>query len=217
MTDWLDIDTPPTAPAASPPIRRKAALAESTRERLAAGVVAKYGPSGPSRKEIAVALRMLVPSQRFYLEELLGNGFRPEEARKSASIRLGREITKKAMRHWDFNPKFQAARRVLGMSLATALNPTENLLRLEHTIQAALTPRRRYVNGADTGEQEIDAGAALRGIELAGRINKQLGADTSITNRVTVQILDLTDAEAPEFAKKAAIEGSVEAAPTEEP
>ena len=214
MDDWLDTTIDAVAPAAAlaPPVVAPARsdMRAQIREAVRQQVVAKYGSTGPTRKEVATALRMLVPSQRYYLEELLSNGFHPEQARQQASWRLGRPIRRQLINGWERNAKYNTARKVLGLALQTALNPHENLLRLEKSIQSAMTPRKRYAGGTDTGEMEIDVGAMQKGIELAAKINRQLGADVSVTNRVTVQILDLTDAEAPDFSRSV-VEGSVEA------
>lgn len=229
MLDWLDTtDSPPQDPA--PPASKVVVpledvavavkskdLAVAARAKMAEQVLAKYGSSGPSRSEVASALWELSKPQRIYLEELLDCGLEPATARRNASIRLGKTLSPQRVRYWDRVPRYVAARRVLGLALTTALSPHENLLRLEKSIQLAMTPRKRYVGGTDTGEQEVDIGAMQKGIELAAKINKQLGADSVVHNRVTVQILDLTDAEAPDFSKGAVVEGSVEAAPSAAP
>lgn len=232
MHDWLETDTPepaaaPTAVAApdrtpyggrDARARAIARIESEAAKQIRQQVVSKYGSTGPSRKEIDTALRMVTRTQRIYLEELLANGFLTETARTATALRVGKPLSRARVAAWDRNERYNAARRVLGLSIATALNPHENLLRLEKSIELAMKPRMRYAGGTPTGEMEIDVGAMQKGIELAAKINKQLGSDVTVSNRVTVQILDLTDAEAPDFGEDGkVIEGSVEPAPAEQP
>lgn len=144
------------------------------------------------RLELAMALRALSLAQRVYLNALIETGFVQELARKKVRQVIGTTPSFVMTRSWERSKKFVKAMTLVGDHTKTYLDPVTNMIRLDRVIQATLTPRDRYAGGENTGEQEIAAGEALRGIELAAKINKQLGADAVNPNRVTV-IINLAD------------------------
>lgn len=145
-----------------------------------------------ARLELAVALRALSLAQRVYLNALIETGFVQELARKKVRQVIGTTPSLIMTRSWERSKKFVKAMTLVGDHTKTYLDPVTNMIRLDRVIQSTLMPRNRYAGGEPTGEQEIAAGEALRGIELAAKMNGQLRDDSTGGNRVTV-VINLAD------------------------
>lgn len=179
--DWLTDETTADSKAVTlPPLELNEIVPRGAR------------PHDEKRWELAVALRALPLIQRIYLNALMECGFVREVARKKVAEKIGATPGRNSVYQWEKSQRFVRAMALATEHARTFLDPQTNLLRLNTVIESTLTPRDRYAGGERTGEQEIAAGEALRGIELAAKISGQMRDDSIAGNRVTV-IINLAD------------------------
>ncbi len=148
--------------------------------------LAKTGKRDALRLDVVKALRAVKPPQRLAIEALLHSATRPLALDKL--IRAGVDIDMPTLNAWCNAAKFQRALKAREMQIAAQITKESIINNARNLLDVALTPKKVLYKGEDTGEREVNVGAALTANEQMAKAVGAFNADHSGKIAVVIDI-----------------------------
>lgn len=138
------------------------------------------------RLDVVKALRAVKPVQRLAIEALLHSATRPLALEKLRDA--GVDIEMKTLNVWCNGAKFIRALKAREMQLAAQITKESVINNARNLLDVALVPKKVLYKGEDTGEREVNVGAALNANEQMGKAIGAFNADHSGKVAVIIDI-----------------------------